>query len=184
MKSRLFIALEIPDCIIEKIEGALRKECKKYNSFRWEKKEKLHFTIKFLGDVENKLIPDIKRIICETAGGFKPFSVDFKKFGFFYRNRKPAVLWVGIKNNPDMIKIFQELEEKLFEIGFEKEKRKFIPHLTLLRIKEENKFELLNNFFNLSVEDLSYQSGYISLIKSTLRREGSEYQTLERIKII
>ena len=51
MTNRLFIALDIPDPVLEKLIEIKNNLYGKSDNIKWEDKEKLHITVKFLGDV-------------------------------------------------------------------------------------------------------------------------------------
>jgi len=177
MNHRIFIAADVPEKIQEEIIK-LRNEIYINDSLAWEKKEKLHFTLKFLGDTDENLISEINIGLEKVAAGVNPFEIRFSRFGFFNKFGKPSVLWLGIKENEELNKLVDNIENKMSEIGFEKEKRKFQAHLTILRIK--NYSEELKKFDKKSADFLSFNCNSISLVKSELFRTGSVYTTLNK----
>ncbi len=56
--NRLFISLNLPDNVIKEIISLRDKICTEKN-IRWEPKEKLHLTIKFIGDVSDEMMDKI-----------------------------------------------------------------------------------------------------------------------------
>lgn len=182
MTKRLFIALEFPseilDAIIEK-----RNRIVNTNIYRWEPKEKLHLTLKFLGDVESDKINEIESVIEQVIKDNKLSKIELTKFGFFFRNNLPAILWIGIKENNSLSSLVSNLEDKLNKIGFEKEKRKFNPHLTLLRIKNNFPQELIDQFKKGDLNELVFIPFQIKLYESFLKKSGSVYAELKSFNI-
>jgi len=177
MNHRIFIAADVPDKIQEEIIK-LRNEIYINNNLSWEKKEKLHFTLKFLGETDENLIPKFSEAIKKVAAGFSPFGIRFSNFGFFNKLGKPSVLWLGIEESIELNNLFDNIENSMAEIGFEKEKKKFHAHLTLLRIK--NYLKELKKFDKKPADFLSFSCNSISLVKSELFKSGSVYTTLNK----
>lgn len=182
MKSRLFISLDIPAEIKNKIHDVI-KEIAGPNHLKWEGLQKYHFTLKFLGDVENDRIELIANSIVKAAGESRSFKVDFTRFGIFYRRKEPKILWLGVEVKNEMAELQNMIEEEMNSLGFEKEKRKFKPHLTLLRIKSKKEIEKVLNFQNYEVDNLNYIANQISLMKSELLPSGSVYKTIQSFKL-
>ena len=75
-------------------------------------------------------------------------KLSFSKFGFFYKDNEPKILWLGIKWNDKLIKLQKKIDINFEDIGFEPEKRKFKPHLTILRIKGNEDLVKLREFID------------------------------------
>lgn len=184
MKNRLFIALEIPEEILDEIILIRDEIYGKNENVRWEKKEKLHITLKFLGDVEliknDIIVSQLKEIV--TA--LRPIHCEFEKFGLFYKNNKPGILWGGLGKNIFVEKLVNEIENRMENIGFPNEKRSFKAHFTLLRIKGREDSEKLNKFAKHEFDPLGFKADIITLYKSELLPAGSVYTKIETFKLI
>jgi 2'-5' RNA ligase len=75
------------------------------------------------------------------------------------------------------------LDEKLNKIGFEKEKRKFNPHLTLLRIKNNFPQELIDQFKKGDLNELVFIPFQIKLYESILKKSGSVYTAIKSFNL-
>ena len=182
MTHRLFIALEIP---VEALNSIIEIRDEIYgipNNIKWEAKNKLHITLKFLGDVgENMtelIITQLDKII------YDKFTAEFSKFGIFFRDNQPKILWVGLKENRQLFEVQKKVEENLELLGFEKEKRKFKPHITLLRLKGKEDIIKINNFRNVKLPQIKFNMEKILLIKSILQPGGSEYSVIKSFNLI
>lgn len=180
MTSRLFISLEIPEEIIVKLI-LLRNELygESFNSVNWEKKEKLHITLKFLGDIENNKIENIKRLLRDAISGIRKFETGFSTFGLFDKFSKPAILWAGIEEDQGIKYLFNKTENALESEGFPKETRKFKPHITLLRIKGNEDLKQIEKFRNYRLPELIFPAEKVVLYKSNLLKSGSVYESLD-----
>jgi len=126
---RLFIAIDIPEDIRilmcgmgATIPGA-----------RGVPSEQLHLTLKFLGDTDGGLVPDIREALADIEA--TPFAIRLKGVGHFPPRGTPRVLWAGIEPVMEVVALRNRVEKALAEIGIERDHRKFSAHVTLARLK-------------------------------------------------
>ncbi|RPI75224.1 MAG: RNA 2',3'-cyclic phosphodiesterase [Ignavibacteriales bacterium] len=162
---RLFIALDIPEEIIEKIITLRNSVIANPYDYKWENPEKIHLTIKFIGEVNDNLVPEIIDEI-SFVSAYKPFSCSFGRFGFFYSKDNPVILWLGLNINQEIFSLERKLNDKLVKFGIKEEKRKFKPHLTLMRIKKKIDKNFLYSFENCKLPGTEFTLDSVSLIKS------------------
>ncbi|MFC2134249.1 RNA 2',3'-cyclic phosphodiesterase [Bacteroidota bacterium] len=183
MTNRLFVALDIPAEVREFIIG-IRDEIYGFDpNIRWEGIEKLHLTLKFLGDVEesgNVAIIDSLKSISEKFSGIQ---LSLFRFGLFYRDNKPNILWIGLNENESLFNLVSDIETNFEKLGFRKEKRRFKPHITLLRLKGFEDLSKIKNFCEYKLDYAEFISDRISLIKSKLTSQGSIYTQLQSFKM-
>lgn len=98
---RLFVALEIPEDVKEQVLEHCYKATEKQNDLRWEQKEKIHLTLKFIGDVKEELIQQIREEI-EFVKSYSSFVCTISKFGFFFRERQAKILWCDIQTDDSL----------------------------------------------------------------------------------
>jgi len=104
----------------------------------------LHFTLKFLGSVDESKIPEIKQKLNQLAKNTNNFEVLIKGMGVFPDLEKIRVVWIGVENS-DLISLMKETDKELVRIkknDYEKE----IPHLTIARVRTEKAKEKLQKF--------------------------------------
>lgn len=177
--NRLFIALEIPEEILDRIISIRDTVYGKSSGVKWEHKEKLHITLKFLGDTDIAIIGSIRSFLAETIAKHSAMELEFNKFGMFYREAKPSILWLGLNKNVALKELFLELEKGLSSFGFNIEKRDFKPHLTILRIKGNEDLNRLNKLVAEPETGLKFKGEKIILFKSSLLSSGSVYEEVE-----
>ena len=134
---RTFIALAVPIDIRNRM-GEVQSRLKQGGAVvRWESPEKLHATIKFLGDIEEGRLQQVLDMCDETIRQFADLDVRFESLGVFPNLTKPCVVWIGCSDlSGSLEKIKGRLDQRLAPLGFEIEKRRFQPHVTLGRVKE------------------------------------------------
>jgi 2'-5' RNA ligase len=76
-----------------------------------------------------------------------------------------------------------ELNEKLKSFNIPTEQRKFNPHITLLRIKNDPGINFVNNFKNFTFKPILFTANSITLYKSILYPEGSKYYEIKNYKL-
>ncbi len=182
MTNRLFIALEIPNEAIDQILLIRDEVYGIPNNVKWEPKSKLHVTLKFLGDVgENMtelIISQLDKIV------FDKFTTGFSQFGIFNKNNIPKILWIGLNKNKSLFELQNKVEDSIELLGYQREKRKFTPHITLLRIKGNEDFLKVNSFKEYSLPKIEFNIEKILLLKSILKPSGSEYSVIKSFNLI
>ena len=180
-KLRLFIAIELPSNIIDGLRNVQEELKDKSNKSSWAKPENIHLTLKFLGDTETGKIDSMVNILEGIAGRSFSFEISVKGVGTFPAAGNPRVIWVGIEENKDMLQLYNNIEEGLAALGFEKERRDFKPHLTLGRIKFLNDRaglkRRLEKVAGLNLGRVAV-AGF-ALFKSTLTPEGAIHTRLK-----
>jgi 2'-5' RNA ligase len=152
---------------------------------KWFDIRDLHLTLKFLGDVDTKLLENIKKKMEIVSQNFPVFNLQLTGLGYFENNRQPSILFAKIEENKFFLELYKQLETQLLEIGFEKEKRSFKPHLTLARIKH---LKIRNHFYTLlkNYDKNEFQESRIEeiiLYQSTLTSSGPIYKPLKIVKL-
>ena len=174
---RTFIAIELPHPTKEKISQVQQifKECDL--AFKWVKPENIHLTLKFLGNIKNEQLPEIKNIITDVAKKNKSLKAQFTDFGFFPNEKRPRVFFIATSYQDLLKSIAQELEDKLETIGFEAEYR-FKSHLTLARIKSLENIDCLKEKSKEIKLTEEFSINEIILFKSTLTPSGPIYEKI------
>ncbi len=179
--NRLFVSLNLPDNVIKGIIGLRDKICTEKN-IRWEPKEKLHLTIKFIGDVSDQIMRDISNEL-SFISDYPSIKCSFSKFEFFYRDDKPFILLAGLTVDETLFELITEVNTRLEKLSVPIEQRKFNPHITLLRIKKDPGINFVNSFKNFTFKPILFTANTITLYKSILHPEGSEYIKIKNYKL-
>jgi len=188
---RAFVAVELTENVRRDL-GGLQAELKKMGlgNLKWVSPEGIHLTLKFLGDVERKCLPDTVKVLDGLSSGFYPFAIGIKGLGAFPGLSRARVIWVGLTGELGRLQMLAEAVEKgLTGLGFEPEKRPFSPHLTLARVRPETTCqeqkalaEVLGSYrFNLSSH---IKVNGLDLMQSTLTPQGAIYNRLHRSRLL
>ncbi|MBI1883300.1 MAG: RNA 2',3'-cyclic phosphodiesterase [Chlamydiae bacterium] len=182
---RLFIAIEIPEKVKEAIDVALADLKNSVSKVRWVPKENLHLTLKFLREVNPHQVDAIKSSVAQALqqSDLSSFEMEFTGLGAFPNLNRPSVIWIGLSKGGDaLLKLAEILESKLENLGFEREKGAFSPHLTIGRVKDDQKVEgfgeRASRFDKTSFA--SHSIHVISFMQSFLSRAGASYKCLHR----
>ncbi len=176
LKKRLFVGtfVSLPEFKeVKAFVSSLKVEGK------WVEEENLHFTYRFLGDVEEEKIPQIVGFLKQKLKGAPQPKVLYKGLGVFPGKERPRVLWVGIESE-GVEEIKRRVDTALVPFGFPVEES-FTPHVTLLRIKKMRHrgkfnsylFKMRNFIFAEKVEPK------VALIESKLTERGPIYSVVE-----
>ena len=129
---RAFVAVPIEPVMIQKISEVQSQLQENLTGIRWVAEENLHFTLKFLGSVEDKKVASIMQALEEALRPVQCFSLVGKGIGVFPKLKRARVLWIGLQGQ-GLHRIAAEVETALEPLGFSRERRDFAPHLTLGR---------------------------------------------------
>lgn len=134
---RLFVALEIPSTVRDNL-AALIDELRRADAPtpkhgpRWVRLENLHVTLKFIGHVDAAKLDPICAALSQVRSD-SPVEIEFRGLGFFPGEKRPRVLWVGMKSSSNLPALANDVEKRLEPVGVARETREFTPHLTLAR---------------------------------------------------
>ena len=182
---RTFIAFDTPRSIREKMLN-LQSELKStHASVRWESMDKFHVTIKFLGGVDEAILPNVISTIERSLQLYRSFDVTYESLGAFPNTKRPRVVWIGCKNTDGTVQRIKDvLDQSLRPFGFEIEDRVFHPHVTLGRVKSPERISDLTRMLeNRTFEPEPATIGGILLMKSVLKPAGAEYSVLRDIRL-
>ena len=142
-------------------------------------RENIHLTLKFLGEIPQHKVDEVADVVKEIS--FEPFDFKVKEVGVFPNHRRPATIWAGISEGVlEVTKVFEDLDIKLSKHGFERERRKFHPHLTIGRVRSgKNKDQLVEELMRLETKEFGVIiADRVVLKKSVLTPSGPVYTTL------
>jgi 2'-5' RNA ligase len=185
MKKRIFISVNLSDEARSKVFDYIENLRKEFIDLkvRWDKPEKLHITLKFLGDIEVEKISEIVEVVEKVAKRFSKFKLKITESGIFPTVKKPRILWFGLFDEKGSLKKINDgLESELERIGFAKDKRNFKPHLTIVRLREPQKSgELVKKHLENKFEPVEFEVSEIVIYESKLQSTGSIYILVRKI---
>jgi RNA 2',3'-cyclic 3'-phosphodiesterase len=185
MDYRCFIAIGISDSIKKEI-GKLLDIMQKHDAdIKWVEPENIHLTLKFLGSTPDTLLPEVRESLSNILSSYKPFYIKIYGTGIFPNRKYPRVIWTGINDSDILDKMKGDVEQAMALLGFQKEDKKFNPHLTLGRVRSSkgvmNIVSELDNYKNMEFGNLHVDR--IKLMKSDLKPKGAVYTCLNDIPL-
>jgi RNA 2',3'-cyclic 3'-phosphodiesterase len=132
---RTFVAVFPPPAIREALFRAAR-DLPASKAFRLIGPEKLHLTLKFLGNVAEDDLSRVAQALEPLRQRHEPFEVSISGFGAFPSERKARILWAGVGEGSEPLRaVALSVEDLLEPAGFGREQRPYVPHLTLSRAR-------------------------------------------------
>ena len=165
---RAFIAIDVP---YFRAIGELQRSIE--GRFKAVEPENIHFTLKFLGEIDEGLVGEIKKIIEECRP--EPFTIKLKGIGFFPSENYIRVVWIGVENPEILTNTMRCIDQKTSKLGFRKE-RSYVPHLTVARVKGRITIANREKFEDMEFGEIEVRE--IKLKKSTLTEKGPIYEDI------
>src|SRR5580658_419421 len=167
---RLFVGIEFPPEL--KLRLSLLQSG--IAGARWIDPGNFHLTLRFIGEVNESTAADVDEALLRLKA--RPFSVQLAGVGVFGGD-KLRQLWVGVEREPALSALQGKIELALIRIGLPPEPRKYVPHVTLARLRDPRRSELqeflaANTLFRAAPLPVDR----FSLIASYPTKAGSVYE--------
>lgn len=184
MKRRIFVAVNLPDKIKEKLAGYQSQ----WNEIpaNWTRKENLHITLMFLGYVDDQELPEVLNTVKRISEKSNSFSVSIDKVCYGPpRKNPPRMIW-ATGESQELGNLHKKLEKDLIsvkdeEIEEKSRDQKNTTHITLARVKSWE-FRKMNPEEMPIVDDdvsISFDVNSIEVMESVLKKGGPQYLTLD-----
>ena len=179
---RIFLAIDISDAARDVCSSHIDSLRKEFPQVRvgWERREKLHITLKFLGPTSRETIADLSDRITSIGAQHHPFELKLGASGSFPEKGKPRVLWVGVDGEKDkLLRLQNEVEQVCTSLGYEPEYKSFHPHITIGRVRDHrDAFTLAETHRAARIEPVRSEVTSIVIYESELRPTGSVYTSV------
>lgn len=167
---RLFTGLEIP----ADIGFALSLKRGGLTGARWVDADNYHITLRFIGDVDGQTADEVAQSLDRLANSMR-FSVRLTHLGTFGGD-KPRALYAGVEASESLTRLQAAQERVLQRAGLPPEGRKFVPHVTLARLRGANAAEVARFIAEAGrFEPLSFPVGRFVLYSSKDSVGGGPY---------
>ena len=178
---RAFIAVDVPP----EVKNHLRSVSAALGSLDLDARltpvSSIHLTLRFLGNVEETRVPGIGDAIRRCARRVPPFPVAVRNLGAFPSRKRPRIVWAGAAGDGGLERLHGLLELELQELGFDGERKKFRPHLTLLRLKSSRNLKRLSSYLETEGQGtgpVPFLVRRIHLYESRLSSRGARHEKL------
>lgn len=195
---RTFIAVELGDTLrssLADLQQDLKQQLSRHLPLgvrlSWVQPASIHLTVKFLGETDEQLIQPLRSALEPLMAGALPISLPLERLAVFPSSQQPRVLWIGPSSQWEqgqdaerLTRLQRIVEDACESLGFPREVRPLRSHLTLARIKHDERQvgraleqkEILDRPVNLP-----FVMASIVFMKSELRSSGSVYSKLWEI---
>ena len=137
---RLFTGIEIP----ADIGLALSTYRRGLPGARWIDPENYHLTLRFIGDIDHRTADDVCSILAE-ARRRNPLTIAIESLDTFGGDR-PRAVFARASGNGELSDLQGEQERLIRQVGLAPERRKFIPHVTLARLRDASPLDVADYF--------------------------------------
>lgn len=186
---RLFAALPLPEELVDRLISLQRALAHHWpaGSVRWVRRDQLHLTLRFYGDVAAADAPALTKALQSACAGMDPLRLGLAGLGGFPQARHPRVVWAGVSGDLDSLQRLQDrIEAATGAFGQHQDTRPFQPHLTLGRVAADRGRRPANPaspastaWTQLENDDLGrWTATAVHLIRSQLDPRGARYTQL------
>ncbi len=180
---RLFYALALPEAAARKLlitaNGLRRAPPLRHCRVRWVPEENLHVTLKFLGPQLSASVPELGVVLDTITKTTPPLETHVTRLTAFPTPRKAQII-VAELADPELrlTALATALEGTLAPFKIEPERRPFVAHVTLARLKEHRDLTTALERAPIAVSPFTIASA--CLFESELDPAGARYKLLHR----
>ncbi|MBK7706298.1 MAG: RNA 2',3'-cyclic phosphodiesterase [Acidobacteria bacterium] len=181
---RIFLAIDISDDARSAAAVYARELRSEFPGLRvgWERPEKLHLTLKFLGDTAKRQLDSVCDAAQKIAAEFPPFKLSICGTGAFPDARNPRILWLGVNGDVSTLaRLHGRFETECEKLGFRRETRRFTSHLTIGRVRDPRTASALaSRHIEKKFESDEFDVSGVTVYESLVDSNGSTYKIVER----
>lgn len=170
---RTFIAVPLSKSVIDKLQNLQVPT----DYVRWQSPEQMHITLKFLGELSDDEINGLKQALAGIS--MTSFIMKVQQIGMFPRNDIPKVIWIGVAPDKEITQLYKAVEARCTSLGFEADKRPFLPHITLGRVQKNIPRKQIRNLLD-KPEPVSFSVDSFGIYKSELHPDGTIHTLLKK----
>ncbi|HXH59943.1 MAG TPA: RNA 2',3'-cyclic phosphodiesterase [Fimbriimonadaceae bacterium] len=183
---RCFLAVQIPEASKDALEAAAQAiESEAAGFYRWTSREQMHLTLYFLGEMEET------GEVVDALRGVKGEAVSLSISGLVRlpETNVPKVLAGGVTGEVGVLERTQRrISDTVFAHAAFKETRRYYPHVTFGRLNSRmpgNAKVVKRALAAASIDSCEpFEVRSFDLVKSTLTKEGPEYETVESFSLV
>jgi len=170
---RLFVALDVPDAVA----ASLMPVQAGVPGARWQRREQLHLTLSFIGEVEGQ----VANMIGDALAGIvaPAFSLQLHGVGQFGEGKRARshALWAAVRANPALDHLQRKVDAAIRRVGLPAEGHKFTPHVTVARLRHPEPGKVVEWLQQHALyTSAEFEVGAFHLYSSRLTSDGSLYR--------
>jgi 2'-5' RNA ligase len=182
---RLFFAVKMPAALKEQLAEFVGRLSGFPGRVKWVETQNMHLTLKFLGEVSSDRLPELRSAAENAAGEHASCEILVSDCGAFPNMKSPRVFWIGVNDAEKRLQSLQKsLDYNLGQLGFERERKRYSPHLTVGRVKDQGGLGRLKEAFAAAeFPPVEVEVADFFLIESKLTPAGPIYTDLMRFPL-
>jgi RNA 2',3'-cyclic 3'-phosphodiesterase len=163
--------------------GRLGQRVSSFGDIKWVAADNLHWTLQFLGNLDERAIPEVCDAVSTAAAEIEPFDLEARGAGAFPSPGRPRTLWIGAgKGERAMTVLHSAVDRRLKKRGYRGEERRYVPHMTIGRAGRTSASHSLEDELARLAD---YDAGTmvvdeVTVYSSQLARGGPMYEVLAR----
>jgi 2'-5' RNA ligase len=182
---RTFFGFDLPREVSLRAAGLRTLVNDPKHAVRWVKGENIHLTVRFLGATPRSAVEEIATAMQGELIDFPASTVSISNCGVFPAPTRPRVLWLGVEGD---IARLQALEKAIHQVvgpmGFPRERREYIPHITIGRVRYPQKITPdVSKFMNAEYEPIECFLQTLHLFESRPAEKGVVYIPLATFQL-
>jgi 2'-5' RNA ligase len=184
---RTFIAVDLGKPLRDRCAALQENLARTGADVKWVEVENLHVSLLFLGEVDDREIAALCRVVADKCGERPPFPMSVATVGCFPNSRRPRVVWVGVgEGSAELVELHDALEPPLLDLGcYRREQRVYTPHITLGRVRSDRAGDqlaaALPRHANWRAGETEVRE--VLVLSSQLAPQGPVYTVLSRAKL-
>ena len=167
---RLFVALDLP----WEVRRQLSQLATALPGARFLPPENYHVTLRFMGEMPAHRAEELDLALAALRG--KRFTLQLGGVGVFEKAGRPQTLFVGVERSPQLEHLQTKIETAVQRIGFEPERRRYTPHVSVARLDGAPSAKLaqwVQRHNLMRAEPLAVE--HFTLFSSQLGKDGAAY---------
>ena len=183
---RCFLALEVPGDVRRLLVGVQERLRGADADVRWVAEGNVHLSLKFLGELTAAQVGRLSAGLRAEAARRPAMKLAYEGLGVFPERGLPRVVWAGVTGDLDKLADLAAMAERVAEeIGVPRERRPFVAHLTLGRVRSARNSERLQAALGkLPQSALGGDTvRAFALYRSTLTPQGPVHQIMDRFHL-
>jgi 2'-5' RNA ligase len=176
---RTFISIDLPDIVTYKLYKILPE------SDKWRKTdpEKLHITIRFIGEIGEKHAASILQNLAGIK--FEPFMLKLNTLGCFPNKGRPKIFWAGFEHSVDIMDLSKRVDKVIDSVTGKEREKPFKPHVTLARVRKSLKYKVTcEQLTSQEFDSLEFNVTSFQLMKSVFEKGGVNHKRLAEYKAV
>ena len=183
---RAFVALESSGGVASKAAALIERLRAVDAKVNWVNPETMHWTLKFLGDVNLTATAAICQELQSVVAEMPPFDVHVSGLGAFPHTDRPRTIWLGVdKGEEQMERLVDAIDERLAGLGYKPEGRRFKTHLTIGRVRSSKNLAALGKALEKHADFVAgpMEVDELTLYSSYHERQGPRFEALCRAEL-